>query len=95
VASVDPEALTYLGGKFAGRRKDQHAAAAVWRGAAVFGETMENGQRERRSLAGTGLGDGKQVRAFDDQRNDLGLDRRWRRVVRLSQRSEKWLGEAE
>jgi hypothetical protein len=95
VAAVNPEALTYLGSEFAGRCKDEHAAAVAWRGAAILGEAMENGQRERRSLAGAGLRDAKQIQTFHNQRNGLGLDWCWYCVVHLSQRIEKWLGEAE
>ena len=49
----------------------------VWRGAGLrFGDALQHRQRERRRLAGAGLGLAEQIAPVEQQRNRLALDRR-------------------
>lgn len=67
----EPDLGLDLGGQLAGRRDDQGAGP----GAALVEELVQEGQREGRGLAGTGLGQAQDVGALQRRRNRLGLDR--------------------
>ena len=95
VAAVGLEALLDLARQLARRRQDQDPAAVrQWR-PAVGGEAVQDRQRERRRLAGAGLGDAEQVAAVQNVRDRLGLDRRRRGVILGSKGLEQRRCEAE
>ena len=74
VAAIGLEAFSNLGCQFARRRQHEHAGALAHRGLRVGGEAMQNRKRERRRLAGAGLGDAEQVLARHDHGDALGLN---------------------
>ncbi len=94
-AAVGAEALFDLARQFAGGRQDQRAAAAARGGLLVGGETLDHRQRERRCLAGAGLGDSENVAARENRRNRLHLDRSRTLVAFFGERVEDGLGEPE
>ena len=95
MAAIGPEAGVDLNRELARRREDQGARAAMVGADAVFGETLEQRQAERRGLAGAGLGDAQQVAAGQQRRDGADLDRRRRGVVLGRERAQKRLGKAE
>ena len=95
VAAVGLEALLDLARQLARRGQDQDPAAVRRGRPAVGGEAVQDRQRERRGLAGAGLGDAQEVAAFQDVGDRLGLDRRRRGVVLGGQGIEQRGCEAE
>ena len=83
VLAVSFEALTDLGGEFAGRGEDEHARAFWSKRAWVRVEGVEDRQREGGGLSGAGLGAAEEVTAFEQKRDRLSLDRRWSGVLAL------------
>ncbi len=76
VLAVAAQAVMHLGGELTGRGEDQRArlARAVDR-LRGGGQVLQHRQAERSGLAGTGLGAGQQVVAFEHQRDGFALDR--------------------
>ena len=96
VASVGLEAFDDLRGKLAGRAQHQHAAAASASGRRpVFGEMIEDRQREGRGLAGSGLRDADDVARGEHLRNGLGLDRGRGGVLLVGERAGDGFGKSE
>ena len=60
---------------------------------AGLGQAIERGQHEGRGLAGSGLGDPKQVAAGKNGRNGLQLDRGRLRIIFRGERIEEGLGQ--
>jgi len=92
VFAVAPGVFGDLVGQLAGRRQDERAYRMTgWRHAMVGQrhQAMQDGQRERRGLAGTGLGRAHDVPAGDDGRNRLSLNRRRRGVAGFGNRLEQ------
>ena len=89
------EALGDLAGEFARRAEHENARAAARRRLLVGDEAVENRQRERRRLAGAGLGDADQVAALHQDGNGLRLNRRRLGVAHLGQRGHERRGKAE
>ena len=92
---VGAKAVADLGREFSGRSEDQHAGGERRRAAAVGAEARENRQRERRRLAGAGLGDAKQIAPFEEVRNSLSLDGGRRLVAFAVEGAKERLGETE
>ncbi len=80
VGAVAIEILDHLGGQLARRLEDQRARHPG-AGAAILQERQHR-QRERRGLAGAGLGDAEDVAARQHMGDGLGLDRRRLGVTR-------------
>jgi hypothetical protein len=79
-----------LRGEFARRFENEHA-----RTGRVRAELRENGQRERRGLAGAGLRTADDVLAGEDQRNGAQLDGRRLDVTHRLDAFENFLGKSE
>ena len=77
VLAVGFEALADLGGEFTGWSEHENAWALGAKRTWVGVEFLQNRQREGGGLAGSRLGATKQVAAFKQMRNGLGLN--WRR----------------
>jgi hypothetical protein len=76
VLAVGLDRFLDLRGEFARRGEDQAAGAARLDVVGVlFGQDVQDRQREAGGLAGAGLGGGHQVAAGEHLRNGLGLDR--------------------
>jgi hypothetical protein len=78
VLAVGADGLFHLRGQLARGREHQggDAVLAELVGLALaLGEEVQHGQRERRRLAGAGLGTAQQVVALEHGGNRLGLDR--------------------
>ena len=89
VLAVGADAVMHLHGEFAGRGQDEAADLARRAGNGGRGQAMQHGQRERRGLAGAGLGAAKQVVASHRERNRLDLDGSRRRVADFGKRAKK------
>jgi hypothetical protein len=68
VAAVGLEAVGDLHRQFAGRHQHQRARLARAGRRGELGQAVQHRQRERRGLAGTGLGAAQNVLAVQDQR---------------------------
>ena len=68
---------------------------AARRGAAARARRSQDGQRERRRLAGAGLRAAEHVAAGEQVRNRLRLDRRRRCVARVGDRAQEGIDQAE
>ena len=79
--AVGGEAVADLRGQLARRGQHQDAAGLRPGRADVVRQALQDRQRERRRLAGAGLGAAQQVAAGEEMGNRLGLDRRRRGVV--------------
>ena len=75
VFAVFFELFGHLVGQFAGRFEHEDL------GFAHFFDLRERGQGEGRGFAGAGLGRADDVLSFENDRNGLRLDRRWRGVT--------------
>ena len=95
MAAIGVEAVEDLAGQLTGGREHQHAAGLGLRLDAVLQQAVQDRQRERRGLAGAGLGDADDVAAGKGERDGLGLDRGGSDVVLFSKRSRNGVGEAE
>jgi len=95
VAAIGVEAVENLARQFAGRAQHQHAAGFGLRLDAVFEDAVEDRERERRGLAGTGLGDADHVTAGDGEGDGLGLDGRRGEIVLFLERTRDGIGKAE
>ena len=93
VSTVSGETLADLAGQFAGRCQHQRAALARLDLLGPLVDRMEDRQGETRCFAGAGLGATEKVAAFQQQRNGLGLDRRWSGVVQLAQNALQGRGQ--
>ena len=89
------EALRDLAREFAGRAEHERARSELRRGARVREQLVEDRQRERRRLAGAGLGDADEIAARHQGRDRLRLDRRRLFVAHFGERVDEGLGEAE
>ena len=85
VGTVSGEAFADLAGEFAGRCQHQRAALARLDLLRPLMDRMQDRQGETGGFSGAGLGATEQVAAFEQQRDGLGLDRRWDGVVQLAQ----------
>ena len=94
IAGIDAHVLCNLRGKFARRRQDQHADAAMAAALGLLGQVMQRGQRKGCGLAGTGLGDAQQVAAFEQGRDGVALDRRGRIIALRIERTKDRIGQA-
>ena len=75
---------------------ENEGARALGLGALVLrGEVLQHGQRERRRLAGAGLGDAQHVAALQQRGNGARLDRRGHGVLGGVEGTQQRLGEAE
>ena len=74
VLAIGLHALFDLRREFAGRGQEQRADLATLGGRARSHQALQRRQREAGGLAGTGLGGGKHVAAFENQGNGLGLN---------------------
>ena len=95
VAAVGLEAVDDLRGQLARRAEHQHAAGALFEALLGLGEVIEDRQRERGGLAGSGLRDADHVACGQHLRNGLGLDRRGVGVLFLNESAGDRLGQAE
>ena len=93
--AIGLEAARDLDGELAGRRQDE-STRALGLGANGGGrEVLQDGQRERRRLAGAGLGDAQNVAALQKRRNGALLDRRRHGVLGGLEGAQQRLGKAE
>ncbi len=92
---VVAEAGGDLGGEFARRGEDEHAAGAPHRRLRLGQQPVQDRQREGRRLAGARLGDALDVAAGHHDGDRLRLDRRRRGVVLDGKGAQKRFGEAE
>jgi hypothetical protein len=90
VTTILLEALLDLHAQFARRRQDQRPGPPR-----TAGEAVEDRQRERRRLAGAGLGEADEVAALECDGDRLLLDRSRRGVTGVCHRFEKVRGEPE
>src|SRR6185437_1854263 len=94
-ASVGVEAAGDLHGELTRRREHEGPRAARLRALPGSGEMLQHGQRERRRLAGAGLGDAQHVTALQQQGNGAGLDGGRHGVLGGVEGTQQRLGEAE
>ena len=94
VAAVGPHALADLRREFARRHEDQRSYAPR-PGRPGLVDAVQQRQRESCCLAGTGLGAGEDVRAGQDERDGLLLDRRGFAVTVFLDRTQQFGSEAE
>ena len=94
-ATVGVEAAGDLDREFAGRRQHESARALGLGAFLVLEKVLQHGQRERRRLAGAGLGDAQNVTALQQGGNGARLDGRRHGVVRCIQRTQQRLGQTE
>ena len=85
LAAEAEQAVLDLQGEFAGGGQDQGARGEAVRRGRVGGEMLQHRQRERRGLAGAGLGDAEQIAAGEQVRDGGCLDRRWLQEALLFQ----------
>ncbi len=95
VAAIGAEAVGDLAGQFAGRAQHENAAALADGSAGIFRQAMEDRQRERRRLAGAGLGDAADVAAGHHIGDGLRLDRGGLLVAFGRKRLQDRLGQSE
>src|SRR5688572_873030 len=76
MATIGAEGIEDLDAKLAGRRQDEDANAARTGAPIGGGQALQQRKGEGRGLAGSRLGDAKQVAAFEQRGNRLRLDRR-------------------
>src|SRR6476660_9926114 len=95
IAPVGLEAIDDLGGKLARGTQHQYPAAARLRPSARGGEVIEDGQREGRGLAGSGLRDADHVPRGEHLRNGLGLDWSGGGILLVDERTGDGFAEAE
>ncbi len=93
--SIGPEAVEDLRRQFTRRAQHQDAAGLSIGPRRGGCKPVEDRQRERRGLAGAGLGDADQVAACQQQRDGLGLDRGRGDILLVGERAKDRLGEAE
>ena len=94
-ATVGVEAAGDLNREFAGRRQHEGARALGLGALLRLGKKLQHGQRERRRLAGAGLGDAQHVTALQQGGNRARLDGRRHGVIRCAQRAQQRLGQTE
>ena len=85
---VSPHVLLDLQHQLARRRDDQNLCAATL--TRLRRQLGEDGQRERRRLAGAGLSDADEVVPRDDRRDGGGLDGRRLRVTGFRDRPQNF-----
>ena len=95
VAAIGVEAVQDLARQFTGRREHQHAAGLGLRLDAVFQNAVQDRQRERRGLAGAGLGDADDVTAGECEGDGLSLDGRGRQIILFLERTRDGIGKTE
>ena len=95
VPTIGAKARENLARQFAGRAQHEDPAGLLFRPAGRRNQAMQNGQRECRRLAGSGLGDADEVAAAKQDRDRLGLYRGGGEVAFFSKGSEDRLGESE
>ena len=94
-ATIGVEAAGDLDREFAGRRQHEGARALGLGALLRLGKKLQHGQRERRRLAGAGLGDAQHVTALQQGGNRARLDGRRHGVVRGVQCTQQRLGQTE
>ena len=95
VPAIGAEAVGDLAGQFARRREHQNAAGFFIGPQPLGVQVIDDRQRERRGLAGSGLRDADDIAALHGDRNGLGLDRRGSEVFFFRERADDRLYEAE
>jgi hypothetical protein len=95
VTPIGPEALGDLARELPGGAEHEDPAALADGSPGLFGQPVQDRQREGRRLAGPGLGDAAQVPAGHHLRDGLCLDGRRGLVALRGERPQDRLGEAE
>ena len=95
VTAIGLEAVDDLAGEFTRRAQHQHAAGFLFRTFPVAGDLVKDRQRERRGLAGAGLGDADDIASGHCRRDRLGLNRGWGDIALVSERASDRQSEAE
>jgi len=95
VPAIGAEAVGDLAGQFTRRREHQYAAGFFIGPQPLGMQVIDDRQRERRGLAGSGLRNADDIAALHGDRDGLGLDRRGSEVFFFRKRADDRLYEAE
>ena len=94
-ASIGPDAVADLDGEFARRRQDQRTRGFRFAQLVPDAKPLQQRQRERGGLAGSGLRQTEQVLSVEQRRDGTRLDRRGLRIAFGGKRAPERLGDAE